>query len=155
MKRFVEERSRLTLKACCLLLLLAALIACRLGGDGGSDTGRGKPRASGSGNSRSEAGDEANAELCRKYESCGCVTYASCMEQFKGDPNLEKPGVRACMLISSCQSLCASDPDACKSGGTGTGSGARSNCTAISCTKDSDCPADCSGGCDGVRCYSF
>ena len=157
MARIGKEMGQTALKACCLLLLFAVLIACRLGGDGASDTSRNKKRESSGGSSKSEAGDAANAELCRKYESCGCVSYASCMEQFEGDPNLEKPGVRECMLNSSCQSLCANDPDGCKgaSSGSDAGSGTRSNCAAISCSKNSDCPADCYGGCDGVRCYSF
>lgn len=158
MKRVRKEKGNDLFKGCWFLLLCAVLVACRLGSDSETSSNNSNRRESGSrSSSQSEAKSEANAELCRKYESCGCVSYASCMEQFENDPNLEKPGVRECMLNSSCESLCANDPDGCKgqSGGTGTGTGTRSNCAAISCSKNSDCPSDCYGGCDGVRCYSF
>jgi len=154
MKSARAETAPGVIKACLLLLLFAVLIACRLGA--GDDSGNRK--RSGSNGSKSEAKSEANSELCRKYESCGCISYEDCMRGFENDTNLEKPGVRECMLNSSCESLCANDPDGCKGQQqqNGTGGGAsRSNCSAISCSKNSDCPSDCYGGCDGVRCYSF
>ena len=130
---------------CCLFLLLAALLACRLGGDKSNSS------------SARKSEDSPNTQLCKKYESCGCQSYDACMEQAANEPNLKKPGVRECMLNSSCESLCAGKPDGCTGTSSSQGSTApeRSNCAAISCSKDSDCPADCYGGCDGVRCYSF
>jgi hypothetical protein len=146
-----EDRTkRLVIKLCYLLLLLSVLLACRLGGDNSS-------RRSSSSDRKSK--DGPNAELCRKYDSCGCQSYDQCMEKAEGEPNLEKPGVRECMLNSSCESLCAGKPDGC-TGGSSSGQGGdttprRSDCANIQCSKNSDCPSDCYGGCDGVRCYSF
>jgi hypothetical protein len=136
-------------KLCFLLLLLVVLLACRLGGDN---------RSSRSSSSERKSKDGPNAQLCKKFDSCGCQSYDDCMEKAEGDPNLEKPGVRECMLNSSCDSLCAGKPDGC----TGTSSSRqgdttprRSDCANIQCSQNSDCPSDCYGGCDGVRCYSF
>ncbi|HJU55729.1 MAG TPA: hypothetical protein VJ715_14190 [Pyrinomonadaceae bacterium] len=139
-------------KFCCLFLLTLALAAC-------------KPRG-GAGNSRASAegaeGSQINAELCRKYDACGCQAYDDCMKAAADSPSLNKPGVRECMLKSSCESLCLGVPDACinqvgggQSGSGGAGGQQRSNCSAIRCGKNSDCPSDCYGGCDGVICYSF
>jgi hypothetical protein len=135
-------------KLCCLFLLFVILVACKLtGGLGDNDNG-----------STSSVRDDRNAELCRKIDSCGCQSYDDCMTLFENDQNLEKPGVRECMLNSSCDSLCAGKPDGC-GGGASKGNGStvpeRSNCAAIPCSNNSDCPSDCYGGCDGVRCYSF
>ena len=138
-------------KFCCLLLLLLALAACKPGANKGGASTEGA------------GGGEVNAELCRKYESCGCESYEDCMRNSARAADLDKPGVRECMLKSSCESLCLGFPDACfKEGGGGqpapggTGGGRqRSNCAAIRCSKNSDCPSDCYGGCDGVICYSF
>ncbi|HKQ54118.1 MAG TPA: hypothetical protein VJT74_17205 [Pyrinomonadaceae bacterium] len=138
-------------KFCCLLLLCLALAAC-------------KPRA---GNGRASAegaeGNEVNAELCQKIASCGCGTYEDCMQGAANAPALKQPGIRECMLKSSCESLCLKVPDGCINEGGGGGqtgagggsTGGRSNCAAIKCSKNSDCPSDCYGGCDGVICYSF
>ena len=138
-------------KFCCLLMLALALAACKPGANAGNS------RASAEG----AGGGEINAEPCRKYESCGCESYADCMKNAAQATDLDKPGVRECMLKSSCESLCLGFPDACvKQGGGQPGAGGgggqqRSNCAAIRCSKNSDCPSDCYGGCDGVICYSF
>ncbi|HEX8143953.1 MAG TPA: hypothetical protein VF553_15245 [Pyrinomonadaceae bacterium] len=133
---------------CCFFLLLLALLACRLSG-GADDNG---------GNTSEDERDNPNVQLCKKYESCGCQSYRDCMAGAKNSPSLDKPGVRECMLASSCESLCAGKPDGCLGQSAGQGSTTtpqKSNCAAISCSKNSDCPSDCYGGCDGVRCYSF
>lgn len=131
----------------CLLFLLTVLLACKFGAsDGNSDSAR-----------KTKGGP--NAELCRKYDSCGCQAYDDCMAEAEDSQDLEKPGVRECMLQSSCESLCAGKPDGClgqsKPGRSGSTGAERSNCAAISCSRNEDCPSDCYGGCDGVRCYSF
>ena len=142
-------------KSCCLLLLTLALAACKPG----ANAGKGKASTEGA----AGGGGEVNAELCRKYDSCGCESYEDCMKNSARAPDLDKPGVRVCMLRSSCESLCLGFPDGCVkedgggqpgAGGAGGGQG-RSNCAAIKCGKNSDCPSDCYGGCDGVICYSF
>ncbi|HWS99004.1 MAG TPA: hypothetical protein VN256_01950 [Pyrinomonadaceae bacterium] len=140
-------------KFCCLLLMALALAACKQGANNGNASTGGA------------AGGEVNAELCRKYDSCGCESYEDCMKNAARAADLDKPGVRECMLKSSCESLCLGFPDGCfkEGGGGGQQPGAggagggqqRSNCTAIRCSKNSDCPSDCYGGCDGVICYSF
>ncbi len=159
MKRVRTETGRTVLKACSFLLLFAVLVACRLGGDRGSENSNNRNRATSSSSSSKSEGNEANAKLCKKYESCGCQSYGECMRALENDPNIDMPGLRECMMNSSCQSLCAGKPDGCtsKSGsGTGAGSGGSTNCAAISCTKNSDCPTECYGGCgsSGV-CLSF
>lgn len=157
-----KERFSAIFQAVCLLLLFAVLVACRFSVGDESNNSNNRNRSSGSSSSRSssksEEGNEANAELCKKYDSCGCQSYDDCMRGLANDRNIETPGVRECMLNSSCQSLCAGKPDGCmgQAGGTGSGSGPqRSNCASIPCSNKSDCPTDCYGGCDGVRCYSF
>ncbi len=143
-KRKVYMRSLLA-KLCCFSLILAALLACRLtsNSDDKSSTRSGK--------------DGPNVELCKKYESCGCQSYDECIAQAEKSEDLNKPGVRECMLKSSCDSLCAGKPDGCggNSGSKGSTMPERSNCAAISCSRDSDCPSDCYGGCNGVICLSF
>ena len=137
-----REAGRWVAKFCLLLLPCLALCACKPGADAGG-------------------GGAANEELCRKYAACGCEPFADCMKNAARAPDLDKPGVRECMLRSSCESLCRGVPDGCvKEGGGGGqpgagGGGTRSNCTAIRCSQNSDCPSDCYGGCDGVICYSF
>ena len=145
MKTCEGATMRLITKLCCLLLLFAALLACRLGDSSRSRTADRKSENS------------PNAQLCKKYDSCGCESYDDCMEKAEGEPNLEKPGVRECMLNSSCDSLCAGKPDGCTgtSNGQGDTTPKRSDCANIRCSQNSDCPSDCYGGCDGVRCYSF
>ena len=145
-----KDAPKTRLNLCCFLLLSLALMACQKGTDANSTA-----NAEG-------AGDAANAELCRKYEACGCQKFAQCMEQAANSPELQKPGVRECMLKSSCQSLCAGHPDACINGtggqqgaGTSPGQPQRSDCSHIRCSQNTDCPSDCYGGCDGVICYSF
>ena len=143
MKTYEGRTKRLSTTLCCLLLLLAALLACRLGGDRSS--------------SERKSENSPNAQLCKKYDSCGCESYDDCMKKAEGEPNLEKPGVRECMLNSSCDSLCAGKPDGCigTSPSQGDTTPKRSDCANIQCSQNSDCPSDCYGGCDGVRCYSF
>jgi hypothetical protein len=147
MNTFEDRTKGLITKLCCLLLLLAVVLACRLGDSS---------RRSSSPERKSE--NSPNAQLCKKYDSCGCESYDDCIEKAEGEQSLEKPGVRECMLNSSCDSLCAGKPDGCI-GGTSTGQGdttpKRSDCANIRCSQNSDCPSDCYGGCDGVRCYSF
>jgi hypothetical protein len=142
MKNCEGRTKSLIMKLCCLLLFFAALLACKLG-----DSARTR---------KSENGP--NAQLCKKFESCGCQSYDDCMAQAEKSDALEKPGVRECMLNSSCSSLCAGKPDGC-TGGASSGQGdttpKRSDCSRIRCSRDSDCPSDCYGGCDGVICYSF
>ena len=142
-------------KFCLFLLMCLALAACKPGANAGRD----QASAGGVG------GDgEVNSELCRKYDACGCESYEDCMKNAAKAPDLDKPGIRECMLKSSCESLCLGFPDGCVkqgggaqpgAGGTGGGGQQRSNCAAIKCSKNSDCPSDCYGGCDGVICYSF
>jgi hypothetical protein len=81
------------------------------------------------------------------------------MAQIGSDPAIEQASIGDCMLKSSCQSLCAGHPDGCPKTNTGAGNPStgsqKSNCSAIPCSRNSDCPSDCYGGCDGVICYSF
>ena len=143
-----EDRTRsLLAKLCCLFLLFMVLVACNLTGGLSDDNS----------SSRSKPKDDRNAELCRKYESCDCQSYDDCMAQAENDQNLEKPGVRECMLNSSCASLCAGKPDGCgkSSGSKESTVPERSNCAAIPCRRNSDCPTDCYGGCNGTICLSF
>jgi hypothetical protein len=134
----------------CFLLLGVALMACSQGGGPNNVA-----------SSRGGDEDSAYAELCKKYEACGCEQFAQCMKEAANSPELQKPEVRECMLKSSCQSLCAGHPDGCvaDSGGGpggGTTSGSKEpNCAAIPCSKNSDCPVGCYGGCGGGVCLSF
>lgn len=143
--------------ACCLLLLLGVLVACNISTNDNGNRSPSNRANDNSGSTSASNQDSPNAEVCRKYESCGCAVYDKCIETLENSSDIDKPGVRECMLASSCESLCAGDPDACKRGSNGGSTTApqKSNCAAISCSKNSDCPADCYGGCDGVRCYSF
>jgi len=133
----------------CFFSLGLALVACKPPGN----------TANGSSASAANSGVE---QLCRKIEACGCGSYADCMSQVPNSPSLKDPAVVECMLKSSCESLCAAKPDACfgtpggtTGGGTSPGQPGRSNCSQIRCSRNSDCPSDCYGGCDGVICYSF
>ena len=151
----------------CLTLLFLVIASCSFGdknkNEGGkstSNSGRGqsgnKPATERSDEQR-EA-DGPNAALCKKIDECGCQSYEDCLASLKDDQNIDKPGVRDCMILSSCKSLCAGDPEACKGGGTqtqGSGTQQRSNCAAIRCSRNSDCPSDCFGGCKEGLCYMF
>lgn len=97
--------------------------------------------------------DDPRVKICKRYESCGCQSYKSCMEQLKDDPTPDEPGILECILKSSCKSLCAGKPDC--GGDRPKAAPKRSNCSQIRCSKDSDCPGDCHGGCSDGRCYSF
>jgi hypothetical protein len=156
--------NRKILQAVIYLALLFLLIAsCSFGdknkkGDGKSQQNSGraqsenKPATDTSDEQRES--DGPNAALCKKYDECGCQAYDDCIAGLKGDQNIDKPGVRDCLMLSSCQSLCANQPDGCKGGGN-SGTQQRSNCAAIRCSRNSDCPSDCYGGCKEGLCYMF
>lgn len=91
--------------------------------------------------------------ICKRYESCDCQTYESCMSDLKNDTTPDEPGILQCVLNSSCESLCAGKPDGCPNRKREVPN--RSNCSQIRCSKDSDCPGDCHGGCSGGVCYMF
>ena len=98
--------------------------------------------------------DNPRVEICKKYESCDCQTYESCMSDLKNDSTPDEPGILECIRNSSCESLCAGKPDGCPRRKTETAP-QRSNCSQIRCSRDSDCPGDCHGGCSGGVCYMF
>lgn len=175
MKRNHSALKMLLVKLCCCLCLSAAVVGC---GNNANVRSTDNRSTSPTGETRDDSGatsqptsDDAGAspsqqttgskaeEVCRKYELCGCQRFDECMAQISRDPAIERPGIGDCMLKSSCQSLCAGQPDGCPKTNTGAGNPApgsqRSNCATISCTRSSDCPSDCYGGCDGVICYSF
>lgn len=107
-----------------------------------------------------QASGGRNAEVCRKYDSCGCQKYDDCMADLENSASIDKPGVRECLLKSSCQSLCAGSADGCSDTNTGAGNPStvpqRTNCAALYCSKNSDCPTECYGGCGPSRvCLSF
>jgi hypothetical protein len=150
-----------------LLVLGLALAACKSGGNAtssqGAKTETGGPSSGTVGGDRggTEASkDNIYSEVCRKYDLCGCQKYDDCMEQAANTPALEDASLRECLLKSSCESLCAARPDGClgQAGGGGGGGATgpqRSNCAAIPCSKDTDCPTDCYGRCNGSVCLSF
>lgn len=146
MKNYASGKRRS--KFCCFLVLGLILMACQQGGSNSTASPQGE-------------GDSTNVELCRKYEACGCEKFTKCMQEAASAPDLQKPGVRECMLKSSCQSLCAGHPDGCLSnpGGGSQGAGTaprQTNCAGIPCSKNSDCPVGCTGGCgDMGYCLSF
>ncbi|MBD0325733.1 MAG: hypothetical protein ICV68_04845 [Pyrinomonadaceae bacterium] len=169
MKHKDDRAKMLLIRLCCCLLLSAVAVGC---GDNANvsnadnrssstptsrnqDNGgaRAKPTNDDSGApfTQQTAGTKAE-EACRRYESCGCQSFAQCMAEIGNDPSIEA-GIGDCMIKSSCESLCAGKPDGCPK--TNSGGPQRSNCSAIPCSKNSDCPADCYGGCDGVICYAF
>ncbi|HEX8494847.1 MAG TPA: hypothetical protein VF658_18540 [Pyrinomonadaceae bacterium] len=146
--RYIAIRM-LLVKLCVCLCVSAALVGCVNNANVQSTDNR----------SASRGGESRAEEVCRRYASCGCQSFDDCMSQIGSDPAIDQPGIGDCMLKSSCQSLCAGRPDGCPKTGTGAGNPGggqqRSNCSAIPCSKNSDCPSDCYGGCDGVICYSF
>lgn len=170
MKRRHGRVKMLLVRLCCCLLLSGAFAGCGNNANVSSTDNRssststdGRTQNNGGATSQ-QANDDGSApatqqsagsmaeEICRKYDSCGCQPFAQCMEQIGNDPSIERAGRGDCLLKSSCQSLCANSPDGCAKTDTGP---QKSNCSAISCSKNSDCPADCYGGCDGVICYAF
>lgn len=173
-----ESLSRMLLMRVCGCLLVAmALMACagnsNTGGGGGSDNRAASPssgtRDNGSATSQTASDDgsapttqastERNREVCRKYDSCGCQKYDECMASLENDPYIDQPGIRECLLKSSCGSLCAGRADGCPgTSGASNPSTApqRTNCAAIPCGQNSDCPTECYGGCGDSRvCLSF
>lgn len=148
-----------------LLLALAGVVSQRRGvteaGSGAAQTETASRQAGGGerAGAEGEAGgaqrssDDPRVKICKRYESCGCQSYESCMEQLKDDPTPDEPGILECIMKSSCKSLCAGKPDC---GGERPGAAPkRSNCSQIRCRRDADCPGDCHGGCSEGRCYSF
>lgn len=98
--------------------------------------------------------DDPRIKICKKYAACRCQSYESCMRDLENDPTPDEPGILECILKSSCKSLCAGKPD-CGGNRPRSNQPKRSNCSQIRCSRDSDCPKDCSGGCSEGRCYSF
>jgi hypothetical protein len=151
----------------CLALLFLVIASCSFGDKNKKEDGKSTQnsgRAQSENKPATERSDEQrendgpNAALCKKIDECGCQSYEDCLASLKDDQNIDKPGVRDCMILSSCKSLCAGDPDACKGGGKqteGSGIQQRSNCAAIRCSRNSDCPSDCYGGCKEGQCYMF
>ena len=106
----------------------------------------------------SSSSDDWKKKVCKKYDECGCQDYEECLEE-AADLYYEDE-VWACMLKSSCESLCAGKPDVCINGENNPGTTAPNvpqvpNCYATTCTRDSDCPGGCSGGCSEGHCYLF
>jgi hypothetical protein len=159
-------------RLCCWLLLPVMLSGCENKGNVSSTDNRSSSSSGsrvednggassqtasddgGSSSSQQSAGSKAE-EVCRKYDSCGCQKFEQCIAEIGNDPSIAQAGIGDCMLKSSCQSLCSGHPDGCPKTNTAGGSPPKSNCSAISCSKNSDCPSDCFGGCDGVICYAF
>ena len=166
-----QKRHRATLADLSgFLLLFFIVLACNISSDrdapkGAGDTpeavgkkpdskqGGGKIEKKRTDQAAQEDANNPRVEICRRYEECGCQSYESCLEQLENDSTPDEAGIKECILNSSCQSLCAGKPDGCPN--RKTDSPRKSNCAAVSCSKNSDCPGDCHGGCDGVRCYSF
>lgn len=101
--------------------------------------------------------DDLKKEVCKKYDECGSQDYDECMKQAE---NLYyEDEVWACMLDSSCESLSAGKPDACIKGEnnpqTTDTMPKRSDCYGTTCSRNSDCPGDCYGGCKEGHCYMF
>jgi hypothetical protein len=97
--------------------------------------------------------DNPRVEICKRYESCGCQSYESCMQQLENDTTPEEPGVKECIAASTCESLCAGKPDGCPNRRSQVPE--TPNCSGITCSRDSDCPGACHGGCSDGRCYLF
>ena len=109
---------------------------------------------------------DPNHEICQKYASCGCQGYDDCMADAAGNAELDIPGVRECLMASSCESLCMGQPDGC-TGGQAPSGGATSGveipgdqsatpCSQIPCEIDGHCPPNC-GSCNEwtKTCYDF
>ncbi|MEP7037755.1 MAG: hypothetical protein ABI891_05390, partial [Acidobacteriota bacterium] len=94
-------------------------------------------------------------QVCKRYDSCGCQSYEKCMEDAK-IMNFDDE-VLSCVLKSSCKSLCAGKPDGCKDAERSpkTNAPKQSACPQIRCSKNSDCPGDCYGGCKNGICLLF
>ena len=115
-----------------------------------------KPKETGK-NALSSTTEDLKKAVCRKYDECGSQDYEDCIEQAE---NLYyEDEVWACMLDSSCESLRAGKPDACIKGENNPQTTdtlpKRSDCYGTTCTRNSDCPGDCYGGCKEGHCYMF
>ena len=103
----------------------------------------------------SSATEDLKKQVCRKYDECGSQDYEECMEE-AADLYYEDE-VWACMLNSSCESLRAGKPDACMKSNNSQVTTAPDvpDCSGTTCTRNSDCPGGCHGGCSEGRCYLF
>lgn len=99
--------------------------------------------------------DDWREKVCKKYDECGCQDYEECMEGI-ADLNYEEK-TWSCLLKSSCEGLCANQPDGCAQTENNPTTTAPDvpNCSGTTCTKNSDCPGGCHGGCSEGRCYLF
>lgn len=76
--------------------------------------------------------------VCKKYDGCGCQPYDECVEVSQTEPtrsSLAMPGVRDCLVSSTCESLCAGKPSACTGGAGGGGGGGGGSCGDITCSE--------------------
>ncbi len=99
--------------------------------------------------------EDLKKKVCQKYDACGCQDYEECTAEAE---NLNyEDAVWECMLNSGCESLCAGKPDACPGAGNNPKTTAPDvpNCSGTTCSRDSDCPGGCHGGCSEGRCYLF
>jgi hypothetical protein len=99
--------------------------------------------------------EDLKHQVCRKYDECGSQDYEECIEQ-AADLYYDDE-VWACMLDSSCESLREGKPDACMKAKNNQGTVVPDvpNCYGTTCTRNSDCPGGCHGGCSEGRCYLF
>jgi hypothetical protein len=173
MKRRHSVSQALLVKLGCCLFLSLALAACQNSANVSRSDNRTRSPTSESqdnGTTSQQTSDDGSAttteqtggglagQICRKYDACGCQKYDDCMAQIGNDPSIDQPGIGDCMLKSSCQSLCAGHPDGCPRTNAGNSGSApqRTNCAAIPCSSNSDCPTDCYGGCGDSRvCLTF
>lgn len=163
------RRQKYVLNLSVFLLLLSVVLACNLNlGKDESNRSSPQPQAveeksdAPNGNRKSskvktnqtlDAPGNPRVEICKRYESCDCQTYESCLTDLENDSTPDEPGILECILASSCESLCAGKPDGCPN--RKSEAPQRSNCSQIRCSKDSDCPGDCHGGCSEGVCYMF
>lgn len=106
-------------------------------------------------NAFSSTTDDLKKQVCRKYDECGSQDYEECVEQ--AEDLYYDDEVWACMLDSSCESLRAGKPDACMKSKNSQVTTAPDvpDCYGTTCTRNSDCPGGCHGGCSEGRCYLF
>lgn len=162
-----------TVKLSGFLLLLFVVLACNLSQNPGkSETESKKPETTKKEtrgiekieaptktkkveNNALSGSDDLKKKVCKKYDECGCQDYEDCVAEAE-DLHYED-AVWECMLNSSCESLCAGKPDACPGVGNNTVTTVPEtpNCSGIVCTRNSDCPGSCHGGCSEGRCYLF
>ena len=99
--------------------------------------------------------DNLKKRVCKKYASCGCQEYEKCLAEAEKANYPDE--VLECILKSSCESLCAGKPDACSGAENNPTAGAPEtpSCPQIRCSKNSDCPGGCYGGCSDGHCLLF